>query len=158
MNAINVKSEIGPLKKGLLHRPGSELLNLTPDSLSRLLFDDIPFLPEAQKEHDEFARILKENNIDTYPIINRITKYPNDKLISYIDKLIPVLDDFTLHDILNKIKDNEELFKKYAYIVENNKKKIKKLIRKLTEDHNQAAEKRRIEEENRLQLASFENK
>ena len=63
---------------------------------------------------------LKENNIDTYPIINRITKYPNDKLISYIDKLIPVLDDFTLHDILNKIKDNEELFKKYAYIVENN--------------------------------------
>ena len=52
---------------------------------------------------------LKENNIDTYPIINRITKYPNDKLISYIDKLIPVLDDFTLHDILNKIKDNEEV-------------------------------------------------
>lgn len=64
MNAINVKSEIGPLKKVLLHRPGSELLNLTPDSLSRLLFDDIPFLPEAQKEHDEFARILKENNIE----------------------------------------------------------------------------------------------
>lgn len=52
---------------------------------------------------------LKENNIDTYSIINRITKYPNDKLISYIDKLIPVLDDFTLHDILNKIKDNEEV-------------------------------------------------
>lgn len=52
---------------------------------------------------------LKENNIDTYPIINRITKYPNDKLISYIDKLIPVLDDFTLHDILNKTKDNEEV-------------------------------------------------
>ena len=52
---------------------------------------------------------LKENNIDTYPIINQITKYPNDKLISYIDKLIPVLDDFTLHDILNKTKDNEEV-------------------------------------------------
>ena len=64
MNAINVKSEIGPLKKVLLHRPGSELLNLTPDSLSRLLFDDIPFLPEAQKEHDEFAHILKENGIE----------------------------------------------------------------------------------------------
>lgn len=58
---------------------------------------------------------LKENNIDTYPIINRITKYPNDKLISYIDKLIPVLDDFTLHDILNKIKDNEEVM---SYIIE----------------------------------------
>ena len=47
MGAINVKSEIGKLKKVLLHRPGAELLNLTPDTLSRLLFDDIPFLPEA---------------------------------------------------------------------------------------------------------------
>lgn len=58
---------------------------------------------------------LKENNIDTYPIINRITKYPNDKLISYIDKLIPVIDDFTLHNILDKIKDNEEVMN---YIIE----------------------------------------
>ena len=64
MNVINVKSEIGPLKKVLLHRPGNELLNLTPDTLGRLLFDDIPFLPEAQKEHDKFAHILKENGIE----------------------------------------------------------------------------------------------
>ena len=64
MNAIDVKSEIAPLKKVLLHRPGKELLNLTPDTLSRLLFDDIPFLPDAQKEHDEFAHILKENGIE----------------------------------------------------------------------------------------------
>ena len=63
-NVITVKSEIGTLKKVLLHRPGNELLNLTPDTLSRLLFDDIPFLPEAQKEHDEFAHILKENGIE----------------------------------------------------------------------------------------------
>lgn len=58
---------------------------------------------------------LKENNIDTYSIINRITKYSNDKLISYIDKLIPVIDDFTLHNILDKIKDNEEVM---SYIIE----------------------------------------
>ena len=64
MNAINVKSEIGPLKKVLLHRPGTELLNLTPDTLGRLLFDDIPFLPEAQKEHDEFVEILRNNGIE----------------------------------------------------------------------------------------------
>ena len=63
MNAINVKSEIGPLKKVLLHRPGNELLNLTPDSLQRLLFDDIPFLLLAQREHDEFAHILKANGV-----------------------------------------------------------------------------------------------
>ena len=64
MNAINVKSEIEPLKKVLLHRPGVELLNLTPDTLGRLLFDDIPFLPDAQKEHDEFVSILRENGVE----------------------------------------------------------------------------------------------
>ena len=61
---INVKSEIMPLKKVLLHRPGNELLNLTPDSLGRLLFDDIPYLKIAKEEHDEFARILRENGVE----------------------------------------------------------------------------------------------
>lgn len=61
---IKVTSEIKPLKKVLLHRPGKELLNLTPDTLARLLFDDIPYLPVAQKEHDEFVKILETNNIE----------------------------------------------------------------------------------------------
>ena len=42
----------------------NELLNLTPDTLHELLFDDIPFLKDAQEEHDEFARILKSNGDD----------------------------------------------------------------------------------------------
>ena len=58
---VNVYSEIGKLKTVLLHRPGKELENLTPDLLERLLFDDIPYLKVAQEEHDEFARILREN-------------------------------------------------------------------------------------------------
>ena len=62
--AINVRSEIKPLKKVLLHRPGKELLNLTPDTLGRLLFDDIPFLKVAQQEHDAFAQILKDNGVE----------------------------------------------------------------------------------------------
>ena len=64
MGAINVKSEIGKLKKVLLHRPGAELLNLTPDTLSRLLFDDIPYLPDAIKEHEEFVTILRSNGVE----------------------------------------------------------------------------------------------
>lgn len=49
---INVFSEIGKLKKVLLHRPGKELENLMPEYLDRLLFDDIPYLKIAQEEHD----------------------------------------------------------------------------------------------------------
>ena len=47
MAGVNVKSEIKPLKRVLLHRPGNELLNLTPNTLEELLFDDIPFLKVA---------------------------------------------------------------------------------------------------------------
>ena len=64
MASIHVTSEIGKLKKVLLHRPGNELLNLTPDTLGQLLFDDIPFLPDAQKEHDAFAQALKDNGVE----------------------------------------------------------------------------------------------
>ena len=60
---IHVTSEIKPLKKVLVHRPGKELLNLTPDTLSRLLFDDIPYLKDAQAEHDEFVQILRDNGV-----------------------------------------------------------------------------------------------
>lgn len=55
---IHIYSEVEPLKKVLLFRPGHELENLMPEYLDRLLFDDIPFLEEAQKEHDEFASTL----------------------------------------------------------------------------------------------------
>ena len=64
MGSIHVTSEIGKLRKVLLHRPGNELLNLTPDTLSDLLFDDIPYLPDAQKEHDAFANALRENGVE----------------------------------------------------------------------------------------------
>jgi len=62
--AINVYSEIGKLRSVLLHRPGREIENLTPDALDRLLFDDIPFLDIATYEHDAFAKILIDNGIE----------------------------------------------------------------------------------------------
>ena len=64
MSGVNVKSEIKPLKKVLLHRPGKELLNLTPNTLEELLFDDIPFLKVAQEEHDAFAQALRDNGVE----------------------------------------------------------------------------------------------
>ncbi|MEG0072495.1 MAG: arginine deiminase [Raoultibacter sp.] len=66
MTGVNVKSEIKPLKKVLLHRPGKELLNLTPNTLEELLFDDIPFLKVAQEEHDAFAQALRDNGVEVF--------------------------------------------------------------------------------------------
>ena len=61
---VKVFSEIGRLKQVILHRPGKELENLMPDYLERLLFDDIPFLEEAQKEHDAFADTLRQAGVE----------------------------------------------------------------------------------------------
>lgn len=60
---IQVYSEIAPLRRVLLHRPGQELEHLVPGSLERLLFDDIPYLKGAQTEHDRFAQILQDNGV-----------------------------------------------------------------------------------------------
>ena len=61
---IQVYSEIAPLRRVLLHRPGLELEHLVPGSLERLLFDDIPYLRGAQSEHDSFAQVLRDNGVE----------------------------------------------------------------------------------------------
>ena len=64
--AIHVKSEIGKLKKVMLHRPGQELEHLVPEDLERLLFDDIPYLKTAKIEHDMFAEIMRDREWKSY--------------------------------------------------------------------------------------------
>ncbi len=65
MNSVlNVTSEIGKLKKVVLHKPGREIENLVPEYLNKLLFDDIPFLEAAREEHDGFANILRQNGVE----------------------------------------------------------------------------------------------
>lgn len=62
---VRAGNEIGVLRKVLLHRPGNELLNLTPGTLDELLFDDIPYLKKAQEEHDAFAATLRMHGAET---------------------------------------------------------------------------------------------
>ena len=62
--AIQIHSEIGPLKRVLLHRPGRELENLMPEYIERLLFDDIPYLKIAREEHDAFCDLLRRSGAE----------------------------------------------------------------------------------------------
>ena len=118
MSGIHVTSEIGTLKKVLLHRPGRELLNLTPDTLERLLFDDIPYLPDAQKEHDAFAKVLKDNGVEVV--------YLEDLVAEVLDSSETVREKFIrqfikeagintikyenlVYNFLNEIKGNKKL-------------------------------------------------
>ena len=69
-NIISNFSEIAPLKKVLMHRPGEEFLNLTPNTLERLLFDDIPYLKQAQQEHDAFANALRNEGVEVVYLVD----------------------------------------------------------------------------------------
>ena len=71
---IHNYSEIGKLNKVLLHRPGLELEALTPSTMERLLFDDIPFLKVAQQEHDRFAEVLRENGVEVVYYVEETAK------------------------------------------------------------------------------------
>ncbi len=149
MNAINVKSEIMPLKKVLLHRPGKELLNLTPDTLSRLLFDDIPYLPDAIKEHDEFAQALRDNGVEVVYLEDLMTEVleinPNikEKFINqFIDEAgikTKKYKNLTKH-FLESIKDNKELVLKtmegiQIYELDHKKLEVEKTLVDLVRDY-----------------------
>ena len=72
--AIQIRSEIGPLKRVLLHRPGRELENLMPEYIERLLFDDIPYLKIAQEEHDAFCDILRKHGAEVVYLTDLTTE------------------------------------------------------------------------------------
>ncbi|WXR60627.1 arginine deiminase [Peptostreptococcaceae bacterium AGR-M142] len=93
-NILNVKSEIGKLKKVLLHRPGYEIENLTPDVMDRLLFDDIPYLKVAREEHDFFAKTLRECGAEVLYLENLAAESLKDSDVKnkFIDEFIKESD------------------------------------------------------------------
>ncbi|OWZ82663.1 arginine deiminase [Natranaerobius trueperi] len=63
---MKVTSEIGPLQKVMLYKPGKELEYLFPMYLEEMLFDEIPWLKRAQEEHDGFSDTLKKAGVEIY--------------------------------------------------------------------------------------------
>lgn len=88
-----IHSEISALQSVILHRPGKELENLTPDLLERLLFDDIPYLKVAQDEHDVFAKTLQDNGVEVL--------YITDLLCDVLENDLSLRESF-LRDFLDR--------------------------------------------------------
>ena len=59
-----VDSEVGPLRRVLLHRPDLELRRLTPANKDELRFDDVLWVRRAHEEHDAFADTLAEAGVE----------------------------------------------------------------------------------------------
>ncbi len=63
MNNLGVHSEVGTLRQVVLHKPGLELLRLTPGNKDSLLFDEVLWVRRARQEHDAFADALRERGV-----------------------------------------------------------------------------------------------
>lgn len=121
-NTISNFSEIAPLKKVLMHRPGEEFLNLTPNTLEKLLFDDIPYLKVAQMEHDAFANALRSEGVEVVYLVDlmaeaieaggrTVRKKFLEQFIREAGVSSPKVARYC-YGYLNDIKDTREMVKK----------------------------------------------
>lgn len=73
-NGAFVTSEIGKLKKVIVHSPDDGIARISPKRAEELLFDDIVHLPKMREEHDLFIKVLnafvgKENVLKTQKLL-----------------------------------------------------------------------------------------
>lgn len=127
---VHVTSEIGKLKTVLLHRPGKEVENLTPEFLHRLLFDDIPYLPAIQKEHDFFASTLRNREIEVLYLDQLLAEalYSREIRDKFVDQILMESnmygDDFyELKDYLLSFKSIDLIHKVMAGILKRDVRK-----------------------------------
>src|SRR5262245_1814715 len=64
--ALGVNSEVGRLHQVIVHRPGLELMRLTPSNAAGLLFDDVLWVERAREEHDAFTAVLRQRGVTVH--------------------------------------------------------------------------------------------
>lgn len=70
MALFGVYSEIGKLRKVLVHRPELSLQRLTPANSAELLFDDVLWVERAQLEHDQFVEVMRAREVEVFYVID----------------------------------------------------------------------------------------
>jgi len=64
--AFHVGSEVGQLRRAIVHRPDLELKRLTPGNKDDYLFDDVLWVKHAKQEHDAFAETLRDLGVQVH--------------------------------------------------------------------------------------------
>jgi len=63
---LGVHSEVGRLRRVIVHRPGLEHSRLTPSNAEELLFDDVIWVARAKAEHDMFREVMRDRGIEVF--------------------------------------------------------------------------------------------
>ncbi|GAM71353.1 arginine deiminase [Vibrio sp. JCM 19236] len=74
MSKFYVGSEVGQLRRVLLHRPKRSLTHLTPSNCHDLLFDDVLAVERAGEEHDAFAQTLRDQGVEVLLLTNLLAE------------------------------------------------------------------------------------
>ena len=61
MSEFGAWSEVGRLRKVIVHRPGLEMRRLTPSNAAELLFDDVIWSRKARAHHDDFVELMRSD-------------------------------------------------------------------------------------------------
>ena len=74
MGTFGVHSEVGKLRRVIVHRPDLSLKRLTPGNHDELLFDDVLWVERAQWEHDQFVARMRERGVEVHYVADLLTE------------------------------------------------------------------------------------
>lgn len=135
---INILSDFHRLYDVIMHEPGQELSNLTPFNLNRLLFEDMPDIELAKKEHQAFQEHLKQQGVKVHLVLKLLKEVimfqdVKDELIESMLQFSRIQDinqKNILKDWLNSQTDNVLM----RYYVEGIRKDVFPKIEGIDED------------------------
>jgi arginine deiminase len=96
MSGFHVGSEVGRLRKVLVHRPGLSLQRLTPSNASELLFDDVLWVRKAGEQHDEFVSLLRGHGVEVVLLEELLAETLEHSLAARDDILDTVVHELTV--------------------------------------------------------------
>ncbi len=126
MKSINVYSEIGNLKKVLVHTPGKEIEYISPDRLDELLFSALLEPVQARKEHQDFVKILEKEGVEVIQLVDLVSKTYNEAKDSEKDIFLETWLDEVEPKIINKEIRNK--IKQYLLKIKDTKQLISTLM------------------------------
>ena len=89
---LNAASEVGRLRRVMVHRPGLEHSRLTPANAADLLFEDVIWVKQAKREHDAFVETMRERDVEVL--------YAEELLTDVL--AIPEARDWIVDQVLNE--------------------------------------------------------
>jgi len=105
---VNLFSEIGELRDVIIHRPGPEVQNMTPENAERALYNDILNLSIIKEEYWQFENVLSKV-ANTYTVMALLEEVLSDACVksSLIKNVCQNEKVYEIEDFLSRLSNGE---------------------------------------------------